>query len=540
MADSTQARETEPLLPTNNGGGVSATADDERRARICRALPYGAVTLVFFVIGVVLLIVLVEPHNADPPTNSPHDTPLANQLRTPAVFGHLQQLYQVALKHNNSRSVRNGYLASAEYVQNQLKAKAADFCEVSTQEFKVPVWQQLEEPQLLSFGIGGADVQIVYQNKVDFQNFRYGGPSAVLKKQAIHGVKNFGCNSKDHAKVSGKIAIIQESLKDCDLWTAAYNAEKAGAVGVLFYNSPTRKALLYSRIRLTAWKEGDPLISIPVLSITHSLGSTLLQNQQAVHLSLTTKNLQTIESTINVLCTTVKQGNPDDTIVIGAHLDSVPEGPGMVDNGSGSSAILEIVLTMARNKFEIRNRIVFGWWGAEEIGLLGSRHYVRDLVKQGEKVKGRIAMNMNFDMLASPNYVPYIHNGTTAPDALIPASSRIDRVLVEYFDLHNRDYEYTEMIAGSDFLPFLLEGIPSGGLLTGAGERKTMEQRTRFGGYANAPLDPCYHQSCDTLENVSSRALGLMSQAALYAITKLSTAKNLREWLSGAAVEVLM
>jgi hypothetical protein len=50
------------------------------------------------------------------------------------------------------------------------------------------------------------------------------------------------------------------------------------------------------------------------------------------------------------------------------------------------------------------------------------------------------------------------------------------------------------MTGGSDFLPFLLEGIPSGGLLTGAGERKTMEQRTLFGGFANAPLDPCYHQ----------------------------------------------
>jgi Zn-dependent M28 family amino/carboxypeptidase len=114
----------------------------------------------------------------------------------------------------------------------------------------------------------------------------------------------------------------------------------------------------------------------------------------------------TIEPTINVLCTT-RGGNGDDTIVLGAHLDSVPEGPGMVDNGSGSSSLLEIALVLAKHNYHLKNKIVFGWWGAEEIGLLGSRHYVRELVKDQE-AKAKIAMNMNFDMLASPNYVPYV------------------------------------------------------------------------------------------------------------------------------------
>lgn len=164
--------------------------------------------------------------------------------------------------------------------------------------------------------------------------------------------------------------------------------------------------MLFSRIRITAWKEGDPLISIPVLSITNSLGSTLLQNQDKVKLNLKTVNRMTVEPTINVLCTT-RGGNDDDTIVLGAHLDSVPEGPGMVDNGSGSSSLLEIALVLAKDNYRLKNKIVFGWWGAEEIGLLGSRHYVRELVKDQE-AKDKIAMNMNFDMLASPNYVPYV------------------------------------------------------------------------------------------------------------------------------------
>ncbi|KAF9125549.1 Leucyl aminopeptidase yscIV [Mortierella sp. GBA39] len=523
MAD--PAGENQPLLPTSNGG-----PRQEGTSRNRRYVTYGAIALVFIGISTALMIRLVKPHDEPP------KSPLSDKLTTPAVFSHLEELYAIALKHNNSRSVTNGYMASADYVQTQLRKKAHKYCDISTQEFKVPVWSELEAPELTSSGIGSIDSHVLYQNKVDFQNFRYGGPSATLKKQSIQGVDNNGCSPKDHKKVKGKIAVIEEG-GPCELWEAAYNAENAGATGVLFYNNPKRKVLLFSRIRITAWKEGDPLISIPVLSITNSLGSTLLQNQAKVELNLKTVNRMTVEPTINVLCTT-RGGDDNDTIVLGAHLDSVPEGPGMVDNGSGSSSLLEIALVLAKNNYRLKNKIVFGWWGAEEIGLLGSRHYVRELVKDHE-AKDKIAMNMNFDMLASPNYVPYVHDGKTAPEALVGPSSKIDHLLIEYFDSMREGYEYTDMTGGSDFLPFLLEGIPSGGLLTGAGERKTTEQRTLFGGFANAPLDPCYHQSCDTLENVSKRALGLMAQAALHAITKLGKAENLREWLANTDAALL-
>ncbi|KAF8930703.1 Leucyl aminopeptidase yscIV [Haplosporangium gracile] len=519
------AGENQPLLPSSNGGPRQQVSSRNRRY-----VTYGAIALVFIGTSVALMIRLVKPHNETP------KSPLSDKLTTPAVFGHLEELYAIALKYNNSRSVTNGYMASADYVQTQLRKKAHKYCDISTQEFKVPVWSELEAPELTSTGVSSVDSHILYQNKVDFQNFRYGGPSATLKRQSIQGVDNNGCSAKDHKKVKGKIAIIQEG-GPCGLWEAAYNAENAGATGVLFYNNPKRKVLMFSRIRITAWKEGDPLISIPVLSITNSLGSTLLQSQDKVELNLKTVNRMTVEPTINVLCTT-RGGDDDDTIVLGAHLDSVPEGPGMVDNGSGSSSLLEIALVLAKDNYKLKNKIVFGWWGAEEIGLLGSRHYVRELVKD-EEAKSKIAMNMNFDMLASPNYVPYVHDGKTAPEALVGPSSKIDHLLIEYFDSKKEGYEYTDMTEGSDFLPFLLEGIPSGGLLTGAGERKTTEQRTLFGGFANAPLDPCYHQSCDTLENVSKRALGLMAQAALYAITKLGKAENLREWLSNTEAALL-
>ena len=63
-------------------------------------------------------------------------------------------------------------------------------------------------------------------------------------------------------------------------------------------------------------------------------------------------------------------GDPNNVIMAGAHLDSVQQGPGINDNGSGSAALLETALQMA--KVKPVNKVRFAWWGAEESGLLGS------------------------------------------------------------------------------------------------------------------------------------------------------------------------
>ena len=59
----------------------------------------------------------------------------------------------------------------------------------------------------------------------------------------------------------------------------------------------------------------------------------------------------------------------------GAHLDSVPEGPGINDNGSGVAAVLETAVQLG-NSPKVHNAVRFGFWGAEELGLIGSRNYV--------------------------------------------------------------------------------------------------------------------------------------------------------------------
>ncbi len=101
-------------------------------------------------------------------------------------------------------------------------------------------------------------------------------------------------------------------------------------------------------------------------------------------------------------------GRADRVVVVGAHLDSVTDGPGMNDNGSGSAMDLEIAKQMQALGVKPTNKVRFAWWGGEEFGLLGAEHYVSTLPKAELK---NIAVNLNFDMVASPNFVRFVYDG---------------------------------------------------------------------------------------------------------------------------------
>ena len=223
-----------------------------------------------------------------------------------------------------------------------------------------------------------------------------------------------------------------------------------------------------------------------------------------------------IRSTVNVIAET--QGGRDDrVVVVGAHLDSVPEGPGIQDNGSGSAAILEIALQMAELEIEPRNQERFAWWGAEESGLLGSEFYVDQLSKRDIK---DIALNLNFDMIGSPNFVRFVYDGDGSDTALAGpnGSGVIEDVFLDYFADQGLDNEPTEFSGRSDYGPFIAVGIPAGGLFTGAEGIKSPEQVEIYGGTAGDQYDPCYHLACDTFDNISLTALAEMSDAAAHAV----------------------
>lgn len=217
-------------------------------------------------------------------------------------------------------------------------------------------------------------------------------------------------------------------------------------------------------------------------------------------------------------------GSAKHTIVVGAHLDSVKEGPGINDNGSGVAAVLETARWMKETGITPANRVRFAFWGGEEEGLYGSQHYV-DALSQAER--GQTAANLNVDMAASPNGVRSVHDGDGSDFGHAgPAGSKaIEDIFFQYFKENSLTAETTPFDGGSDYDAFLSAGIPGGGLFTGDEKRKTQAQAQSFGGAAGKVLDPCYHESCDTIDNTNSELLQEMSGALAYATAAYAMAK---------------
>ncbi|SMF17082.1 M28 family metallopeptidase [Streptomyces sp. Amel2xC10] len=203
-------------------------------------------------------------------------------------------------------------------------------------------------------------------------------------------------------------------------------------------------------------------------------------------------------------------GDTNQVIMAGSHLDSVTSGAGINDNGSGSSAVLETALTVARTNYRPTKHLRFAWWGAEELGLVGSRYYVNSLSSAN---RARINGYLNFDMIGSPNPGYFVYDDNAA----------IEKTFKDYFAGIGVPTEIeTEGDGRSDHAPFKSAGVPVGGLFTGASRVKTAAQVAKWGGTATA-FDRCYHSSCDTTANINDTALDRNGDALAYAVWTLSS-----------------
>jgi aminopeptidase S len=208
-------------------------------------------------------------------------------------------------------------------------------------------------------------------------------------------------------------------------------------------------------------------------------------------------------------------GDPDAVLMAGGHLDSVSSGPGINDNGSGSAGLLEVALTVARTNFQPQKHLRFGWWGAEELGLIGSTYYVNNLpAAERTKLKGYL----NFDMIGSPNPGYFVYSSSGQP----AGSIALQQALEAHFAGIGVPTELTSVGGRSDHAAFARAGIPIGGLFTGAEGIMTAAQAQKWGGSSGVAYDRCYHRSCDTISNISSAALDRNSDAIATALWSLS------------------
>ena len=438
---------------------------------------------------------------------------LTNAVTVNGILQHQRKFQTIADANGGTRaSGLPGYDESASYVARTLRQAGYD---VKKQKFTFPFFREVEPATL---------TQLTPQ-ETDFETatFTYSGSGDVsgvvvpidvqIPPPATPGSTS-GCEATDFdaAPAEPSIALIQRGT--CTFEVKADNAKAAGYDAVIIFNEGQA-----GRTDLLVGTLGVPK-DIPVVGLSFEDGAALAAEASTARVTTSTEaDLE--RETVNVIANLPSSStpkNPDDVVVVGAHLDSVTEGPGINDNGSGSSTILEIAQEMAENKMINKpvRPVRFAFWGAEELGLLGSEHYVANL---SDANRAKIYANLNFDMLGSPNYVRFVYDGdgSDTDPAGPPGSGEIEKVFTDYFDSKGLASDPTEFSGRSDYGPFIAVGIPAGGLFSGAEGVKTPEQAAVYGGTAGEAYDSCYHQACDTITNLSTDALNELGDAAAHA-----------------------
>lgn len=329
-----------------------------------------------------------------------------------------------------------------------------------------------------------------------------------------------GCEAADFAGFpAGNIALLQRGV--CTFELKIENAAAAGAVGVIIFNQGNTDDPSRTGIPAVTFGNGNTS-GIPALGTTYALGVELATTPDLV-MRVFANSARTLEVGQNVLAET-RHGDDDQVVMVGGHLDSVFEGPGINDNGSGVAVILETALMM--RKVRPTNTVRFAFWGAEEAGLVGSSDYV---ATRTEAELEQIALYLNFDMLGSPNYANFVYDGDGSDFGLAgpEGSADIEALFGDFYESRGEAYEGTEIDFRSDYAGFFDAGIPFGGLFSGAEGIKTPEQAALYGGTAGVAYDPCYHAACDTEDNVSLEALGTNADSVASATLTYALAPTL-------------
>lgn len=453
------------------------------------------------------------------PSTTIEDAPLELQERITIdnLMVHLEALQAIADANDGNRAVGTpGFTASADYAEQVFSG--AGYA-VQRQPFEFNQWVQyastvVEVP-------GGT----VFEAGVDIAAMSFSGAGDVTADvTAVDLVlpptstpsSTSGCEASDFTGFpEGNIALIQRGT--CRFQEKIDLAMEAGASAALIFNEGQTE-----RRDLEGWQlDSEATVTIPVASASFPTGDALAAALQdgAVPLRIAVDGETIAGIGENVLVDT--PGDVSRTLVVGGHLDSVLAGPGINDNGTGVALVLELARQVAALEETPERSIRFALWGGEELGLLGSNAYVENL---DEVEIGQIVAKLNFDMIGSPNGSRMIYDGD-GDDFGLPGpdgSGEIELVFEDWFTGEGLASVTTIFSGRSDYLAFIRNGIPAGGLFTGAEGLKEAEEAAVFGGEAGIARDACYHRDCDTIDNIDPVLYLELARAAAFTTWELS------------------
>jgi Zn-dependent M28 family amino/carboxypeptidase len=433
------------------------------------------------------------------------------------IMEHQRVLQEIASANGGSRDVfGSGYTESLDYVRSTLREAGY---RPQVIDFNFPFWRESQPavlnqvtPVAKSYRYGDADDD--GSSDVDFITMSY-SPTVSLDNVKVvptndiaipppggAGSSTSGCEPEDYpAEVRGNVALVMRGT--CAFVEKAEVAQQQGAAGVIIFNDgvgDARQAPVFISDQVD--------LTIPAVVSSFALGKELYDAVQAgQNVTVDFATFGGLEDRFfpQIIAET-KGGDPDNVLIVGAHLDSVPAGPGINDDGSGTATLLAQAEALAERSHagRLRQKVRFGWWGAEEEGLIGSSYYAHSL---SDSEVAKVDAMLDYDMLASANYVRFLYDGDGSEPGNEefsgpPGSGKIEQVQDDWFQHEGLETDRTPFDGRSDYVGFTERGIPAGGIFAGAEGVKTPEQEAIYGGAAGSWYDPCYHQACDNLMTV--------------------------------------
>ncbi len=452
---------------------------------------------------------LAQPAWAAVPEGPTEHTTLG--LTGAQVMTHLAELAEISESYADEgyRTWNGpGYEASAAYVEQALEATGA--FTVERQVFTVD--DVIEGPVTVT--VGG--VALVGGHMINAEGTAEPLVGAPLAAPAEEEGGRLGCDPASFTDIpAGSVVVVQRGV--CAFGDKVANATAVDAAAVLIANNAPGL--------VENGTVGDRnTSSAPAASLTPEDGAVLFDliaaaqgaEQPAPTADVVIEKEFVAVPTFNVIAESIA-GEPEDVVVIGAHLDGVDAGPGVNDNASGSAALLALADQVAAYEFPNDRKIRLAFWGAEEIGLLGSTHYVTDLAENDRAALERISAYLNYDMIGSDNYTVGVYDADQstfeAPVTVPEGSIALEAIFTDFFDGVEQPWVDSEFSGRSDYQAFIEAGIPAGGLFSGADTVKTEEEAAIFGGTAGEPLDSNYHRPTDTLENVNRESVDAFAPA---------------------------
>jgi Zn-dependent M28 family amino/carboxypeptidase len=441
-------------------------------------------------------------------------TRLEQLVTVEGILEHQLALQHIADVNGGTRHTRTpGYLASAAYVKSTLEKAGY---EAHYEMFNMPEWNETAPPVLQQVSptnktyIAGTAADD-NSPSVDFIAFEHSPTKSLTNVRVVPtddivipspGGTTSGCEMSDFpAATAGAVSLIQRGT--CAFVAKLANAVEAGAVGVILFNEGDTAGR-----RNALFRSAPPEYPLPAVLSSFAVGQELYNAYKAGQnptVNLATNGVEVEKLYPNVVAETAR-GDANHMVLLGAHLDSVPAGPGVNDDGSGTAFQLELAEQLAKAGTPPRNKIRFLWFGGEEDGLVGSQYYAAHL---SDAEVARTDMMLDTDMIASPNFARLVYDGDGSTfgseNSGPPGSGLIEQVLTDYWADRGLVSEPIPFDGRSDYVGFINRGIPAGGVFAGAEAPKTAAQVAKYGGVQGEQLDPCYHEACDTYATVTGQ-----------------------------------